>query len=135
MNIVLESNKSAIDFWKSQPTDQPWLLNGFRGTWAFSDHELIPGPIREFLVEYFHDRLGEMRRGHVRTIPLEEINEVMNKVWEGPGSMPKLYALMFEMRNNRVNRADYDKINPLKDYETPTFESDLADNDVDNEED
>lgn len=134
MNIFLQIRESSINFWASQPTDQPWSLNGFRGTWAFSDHDLIPGPIREFLVEYYHSRLGEMRRGHIKTIPLEEINELMNRVWEGPGSMSKICTLMYDLRNDRVNSLDYGKTDPLKDYETPTIESDLQEEEVDSEE-
>ena len=25
-------------YWERQPSDQPGLLNGFNGTWKFSDH-------------------------------------------------------------------------------------------------
>lgn len=122
---------SSIDYWSNQPTDQPWLLNGFKGTWAFSDHDLIPEIIREFLLEKFYDRLGETRKGHIKSIPLDEINAAMNEVWEGPGSMRKIITAMFEMRRSRLSNTVYDTKDPLKGYETPTIESDLGDASVD----
>jgi hypothetical protein len=87
---------NAITYWESQPTDQPHLLNGFKGTWAFSDHNLIPEPIRNFIIEMF-PKVEKFKR-----IPLEDINTLMNDVWEGPGSMPKLMRLMQESRAARV---------------------------------
>lgn len=122
---------TSIDYWASQPIDRPWTLNGFNGTFAYSDHDLIPEPIQEFLLEYFYDRLGEMRKNHIKVVSLNEINDLMNKVWEGPGSMPKIVSLMHEMRNNRRSQTDYDTKDPLKGYETPTIESDLGENVVD----
>ena len=122
---------TSIDYWKSQPTDKPWTLNGFSGTWAFSDHDLIPEPIREFLLEYFYDRLGEMRKNHIKVVPLNEINDLMNKVWAGPGSMPNLISLMHDLRNSRRTQTNYDTKDPLKGYETPTIESDLGEYTVD----
>ena len=122
---------TSIDYWASQPTDKPWSLNGFNGTFAYSDHDLIPEPIKEFLIEYFYDRLGEMRKGHVKVVPLNEINDLMNKVWDGPGSMPKLVSLMNDMRHSRRSQTDYDTKDPLKGYEIPTIESDLGENVVD----
>jgi hypothetical protein len=134
MKISLDHKESSVNYWASQPTDQPHTLNGFKGTWAFSDHELIPGPIREFLIEHYHNRLGELRRGHIKTIPLNEINELMNSVWDGPGSMPKICSMMFELRSNRINSVDYDKVDPLKDYQIPTIESNLVEETVDSKE-
>jgi hypothetical protein len=57
-----DSRSIALDYWTQQPTDQPWLVNGFKGTWAFSDHSLIPDVILEYLLESFRDRLGEFRK-------------------------------------------------------------------------
>ena len=87
-------------YWDTAPTDQPWLLNGFNGTWAFSDHNLIPDALRNFIWENFpkHERF--------RRIPLDEINALMNDVWEGPGSMSKVEQLYQEMRAARFERGD-----------------------------
>ena len=89
-------------YWDSQPTDKPWLVNGFKGTWNFSDHNLIPDVLRNFIWASFpkHERF--------RRIPLDEINALMNEVWEGPGSMSKIERLYQEMRDERI-RSGADK--------------------------
>lgn len=130
-NLAEISKNSSINYWESQPTDQPWLLNGFKGTWAISDYSLIPGEILEFLLESFRDRLGEMRRGHIKAIPLNEINDLLNEVWDGPGSMVKIATLTYEMRQNRHKMAPKDIADVFKGYDTPTIESNLGENVVD----
>ena len=126
-----DSRSIALDYWTQQPTDQPWLVNGFKGTWAFSDHSLIPDVILEYLLESFRDRLGEFRKGHVKSIPLNEINDLLNSVWEGPGSVVKLVNLTYDMRSNRFSTISNDAKDPLKGYDTPTIESNLGENMVD----
>jgi len=126
-----DSRSIALNYWSEQPTDQPWLLNGFKGTWAFSDHSLIPDVILEFLLESFRDRLGELRKGHIKSIPLNEINDLLNEVWEGPGSVVKLVNLTYDMRSNRFSTISNDAKDPLKGYDTPTIESNLGENVVD----
>lgn len=88
-------------YWESQPTDQPHLLNGFKGTWNFSDYNLIPEPIQDFLLEVFHPQ------EKLKRIPLEDLNKAINDFWDGPGSMPKLVLAVGQMRHarsqNRVN--------------------------------
>ena len=79
-----------VDFYK-RDIDNPFTVNGFRGTWKFSDHTLIPNTLYPFLSRYFG--ISRLRR-----IPLEEINKLMNEVWEGPGSLEKLFRLEAEMR-------------------------------------
>jgi hypothetical protein len=126
-----DSRSIALAYWTTQPTDQPWLVNGFKGTWAFSDHSLIPDVILEFLLENFRDRLGELRKGHIKSIPLNEINDLLNSVWEGPGSVVKLVNLTYDMRSNRFSTISNDAKDPLKGYITPTIESDLEETEVD----
>lgn len=126
-----DSRSIALDYWTQQPTDQPWLVNGFSGTWAFSDHSLIPDVILEYLLESFRDRLGEFRKGHVKSIPLNEINDLLNSVWEGPGSVVKLVNLTYDMRSNRFSTISNDAKDPLKGYDTPTIESDLGEKSLD----
>ena len=130
-----DSRSIALDYWTQQPTDQPWLVNGFKGTWAFSDHSLIPDVILEYLLESFRDRLGEFRKGHVKSIPLNEINDLLNSVWEGPGSVVKLVNLTYDMRSNRFSTISNDAKDPLKGYDTPTIESDLGEKSLDSLED
>jgi len=83
-------------YWETQPTDKPYLVNGFAGTWNFSDHNLIPNSLTNFIVESF-PKIERFKR-----IPLDEINALMNSVWEGPGSMVKIERLYQEMRANRI---------------------------------
>ena len=95
----------TLTYWENAPTDQPWLLNGFKGTWAFSDHSLIPGELNNFIMESFHPE-ERMKR-----ISLDDINKLMNDVWEGPGSMVKIQKMYIEMRNNRLaNNAGTSKL-------------------------
>jgi hypothetical protein len=79
-----------IEFYK-RDIDNPNTVNGFRGTWRFSDHTLIPDDLFPFLSRHFG--VAKLRR-----VPLEQINKLMNEVWEGPGSLEKLFRLELEMR-------------------------------------
>jgi len=82
-----------IEFYKrdhKRDLDNPHSVNGFRGTWQFSDHSLIPGTLHGFLTRYFG--IEKLKR-----VPLEKINKLMNEVWEGPGSLEKLFRLEAEM--------------------------------------
>ena len=131
MYNYVSSKESAVAYWESTPTDQPWLLNGFNGTWAFSDYSLIPQPILEFLHEYYNKRLGELRKNHIKTVKLNEINDLLNDIWDGPGSMSKIVAMTYDMRIARLDVASDDTKDPLKGYDTPTIESNLGENVVD----
>lgn len=82
--------ENRIEFFK-RDIDNPNSVNGFRGTWNFSDHTLIPDTLHGFLTRHF----GQAK---LRRIPLDKINQVMNEVWEGPGSLEKLFRLELEMR-------------------------------------
>ena len=125
------SKASSVAYWESTLTDQPWLLNGFQGTFAYSDHSLIPQPILEFLHEYYHKKLGDLRKNHIKTIDLNEINDLLNEVWDGPGSMPKLVSMTHDMRLARLDVVSDDAKDPLKGYDTPTIESNLGENVID----
>ena len=125
------SKASAVAYWDSTPTDQPWLLNGFNGTWAFSDYSLIPQPILEFLHEYYNKRLGDLRKNHIKVVTLNEINDLLNSIWEGPGSMPKIAAMTHDLRISRMKVDSDDTKDPLKGYDTPTVDSNLGENVVD----
>lgn len=75
--------------------DIPYYVNGFGGTWQISDHRLIPECLEEFLSLSF----GTTR---LERVEIEEINRLLNEVWEGPGSMEKILRMEFELRG-RVN--------------------------------
>ena len=110
-------------YWETQPTDIPHYVNGFAGTWNFSDHDLIPNSLTNFIVESF-PKVERFKR-----IPLDEINALMNDVWEGPGSMVKLERLVAEMRANRIagiesdskDNADVKTIDDYSDEEKSSF--------------
>jgi hypothetical protein len=87
-----KSVEDKINFYK-QDIDDPHTVNGFRGTWKFSDHTLIPDSLYGFLTRHF-------AQAKLRRIPLEKINQVMNEVWEGPGSLEKLLRLELEMKQS-----------------------------------
>ena len=93
------------DFWLDRDVDLPYTINGFNGTWAFSDHSLVPDTLHNFLLEYFHAQT-EKNVFRIRAIPLEDINRVMNELWEGPGSMVKLTKLANEMKATRLATED-----------------------------
>lgn len=97
---IRERIASVDTYWERQPTDDPHTLNGFAGTWAFSDHNLIPDALRDF-IWYSFPKVERFRR-----IPLEDINALMNEVWEGPGSMPKIMRLKEELRVQRLGKND-----------------------------
>ena len=45
-NFLEPEAKHRSAFWAKQPTNDPQTINGFKGTFAFSDHLLIPQGIR-----------------------------------------------------------------------------------------
>jgi hypothetical protein len=87
-----KSVEEKINFYK-QDIDNPYAVNGFRGTWKFTDHTLIPDTLFGFITRYF----GQAK---LRRIPLDRINQIMNEVWEGPGSLEKLFRMELEMRQS-----------------------------------
>ena len=114
-DAIRESIASVDTYWERQPTDQPWTLNGFAGTWTFSDHNLIPDGLRNFIMESF-PKIEKFKR-----IPLDQINTLMNDVWEGPGSMPKIARLTKEMRIARqtgidTSAKDTSEVKTIDDY-------------------
>ena len=84
--------ESTIEFYNNPKfLEDPFHPNGFKGTFQFSAHDLIPSVFHGFLQRYF----GQYK---IRRVPLEKINQVMNEVWEGPGSLEKIFRLEEELR-------------------------------------
>jgi hypothetical protein len=84
--------ESRVEFYSQEHlVSNPNHPAGFAGTWNFSDHKLIPEIFFGFLQRHF----GVMR---ISRIPLEDINKIMNELWEGPGSIPKFLRLENEYR-------------------------------------
>lgn len=121
--------EDKIEFFK-RDIDNPHSVNGFRGTWQFSDHSLIPDTLFGFITRHF-------AQGKLRRIPLDRINQLMNEVWEGPGSLEKLFRLEWDMRQSgrlikfdALDIKDFKKIEdddeddtPLSLFGTETLES------------
>jgi hypothetical protein len=121
---------SKISFYNDPALiDNPHHPAGFKGTFKFSEHRLIPDVYQGFLQRHF----GVMRLSRIK---IEEINKLMNEVWEGPGSLEKIFRLEEEYRAaNRpmqITPADYVKIKKVtkdededdeseKDLPLPTF--------------
>ena len=83
--------ESKIAFYEKD-IDSPHLVNGFRGTWQFSDHRLIPDVFRGFLQRHY----GVMR---LQRIKIEDINVLLNELWDGPGSLAKIFRLENDLYN------------------------------------
>jgi len=126
LDITKHAN-DAISFWERQPTDQPYLVNGFNGTWSFSDHKSIPEPLHNFIMEAFHPA------EKFKKIPIEDINTLMNDVWEGPGSMAKLEKLLLQMRMDRqkgnTTKLKFDEVKTMDDYDESDFQDHSDDED------
>jgi hypothetical protein len=90
---MLESNvNSKIEFYSQEKyVNDPFHPAGFAGTWAISDHTRIPEQVVEYLQYKF--QVSRLRR-----VPLEDINQALNEVWEGPGSLSKVFLLAEELR-------------------------------------
>jgi hypothetical protein len=73
--------------------DDPYHPAGFTGTFAFSSHRRIPEIFHAFLQRHF----GQYR---IRRVPIEDINAIMNELWEGPGSLEKIFRLENDMYNS-----------------------------------
>ena len=105
-NFLTPEAKQRTAFWAKQPIDNPNTINGFNGTFAFSEHSRIPQGIVEFLLEHFHKKCfktaNSWKKNHIEAIELDEINELMNEIWDGPGSMNNLAILTNEMRIARL---------------------------------
>ena len=82
--------EQKIEFY-SRDIDKPHLVNGFRGTWQISEHNLIPDVLNEYLMYTF-------QTARLKRVKIDAINQALNDVWEGPGSLAKVFTLVAEMR-------------------------------------
>ena len=71
--------------------DMPYYVNGFDGTFAITEHSRIPEVFKGFLQHHF----GVIRLNRVK---IEKINEALNEIWEGPGSVEKVLRKEMEYR-------------------------------------
>ena len=92
MSIYKQTLESKIEFYNNEKlVNDPHTVSGFNGVWQFTSHDSIPEVLQGFIQRYF----GQYR---IRRIPIESINEIMNDIWEGPGSLEKVFRLEEDMR-------------------------------------
>jgi hypothetical protein len=109
--------ENKIEFYRKD-IDNPYSVNGFRGTWNISDHTLIP----QTLVGYLQRHFGVMR---LRRVPMKQINELLNEIWEGPGSLEKIFRLEEELKlSGRDIKFSASDIAKLKQVEVDDEDSD-----------
>ena len=77
----------------AKDVDTPWYVNGFNGTFDITDHRRIPEVFLGFLQRHF----GVIRLSRVK---IEKINEALNEIWEGPGSVEKVLRKEMEYRHS-----------------------------------
>jgi hypothetical protein len=77
-------------------------LDEFDGTFAITDHNLIPGSLLNYLGERFYNTARLSR------VPLAEINQALNEVWQGPGSMEHVKAATRDLRSQRFGKLNSD---------------------------
>jgi len=112
-------------------SNQIGTLDSFSGTFNISDHSLISQVLQEYLFEYFYDRIESKWIGKgctLSNISLDEINQELNRVWEGPGSVEKLRNFTKSSRELRLGNIVDDSA--LKGYKTPTVDDTLEQEDL-----
>ena len=81
-------------------------LDKFEGTFAIPDHNRIPEVLVEYLTEYFYDKIDSKwlstRKHQLSNISMETINEALNAVWEGPGSVDTIRTYIAQSRGARL---------------------------------
>jgi len=109
----------SVEYWSKQPTDNPWTLNGFQGTFAISDHSLVAEELRQYVMECF-PKVERFNR-----IPIDDVNRVLNEVWQGPGSMSMLVQRTQDLRDARRSRSTetikMDEVKSIDDYTDEEF--------------
>ena len=110
--------QSAHNYYSQMPCgEDDFTVNSIR-QFAFSDTELVPELFRNFAVEYF--KLDRFRR-----VDLDELNRVLNELWDGPGSAAKISDMYWDLRLARRAELEGKETDVLKGYETPTVDSNL----------
>lgn len=91
---------AKLAYWQSQPSDNPNMLNGFHGPFQITDLSKIPDDLMPYLVERF--RLWDTsRKSTTKKLTPEKVNEALNEVWGGPGSMVNVIEATNILRKER----------------------------------
>ena len=113
-----QCKQSNHEFYSRMPTGEDDHNVNCIQQFAFTDTELVPELFRNFAVEHF--KLERFRR-----VDLDKLNEVLNEMWDGPGSAAAISDYTWDIRIARRAGSD-DTVDALKGYATPTVDSDLA---------
>lgn len=112
------SLESGPAYWEKQPTDVTGCINSFDGTFAFTDHNLIPEVLRNFLEECLYHQYNT----RFWQLDINIINDEMNRYWQGPGCVPELVRKTYELQARRREGSSIDVKSVLKDIRVPTVE-------------
>lgn len=104
-------------------------LDKFEGKFAISDYNLIPELLVEYLSEIFYDKIENKwvatKRHQLASVSLDAINEQLNSVWEGAGSVDKIKSLLQESRSARWSAMIVKEPEVKTNVPVPTLDSDL----------
>lgn len=92
--------EDRISYW-NKDMERPNSINNFDGTFQISDHTRIHEVFIEFIMYSF-------KTARIRRVPIEDINELLNEVWEGPGSVEKILRLTYELGQSITNLGPLD---------------------------
>ena len=80
-----------IKYYNRKEMQEVGRINGFDGTFAITELSKIPEELLGFLNLHFN--AGKRRKAKYS---LDDVNTALNEVWEGPGSMEKIFRLEME---------------------------------------
>lgn len=115
--------REQAERYRNLDLDNPHSLNGFRGTFNFSDHNLVPEEIRNLV-------LLTLQKERFRDVPLDKVNAIAQEVHGEdrlPGFVTRLYAAMI-VAEQRVQQGlkptstEYEPEFTLEDWNNDTAE-------------
>lgn len=110
-----------IEFYDKQ-VNIPNSVNSFNGRFDFRDHDNIPEVFHEFLIRYFAE-------SRLHRLSLMKINELLNSIWQGPGSLKLIFMLQKELIESGRPIKFESRAKKIKDELDTLFDSDPPDAD------
>ena len=83
--------EKRIAHYNKKENMEPGNLNGFDSTFDIKEASKIPEELLGFLNIHFN--AGKKRRAKYS---MEDVNKALNEIWEGPGSLEKIFRLEME---------------------------------------
>jgi hypothetical protein len=110
--------------------DREFALNSFAGTFAISEHSRIPPELLGVLQMQF-------QTGRLSRVSMEDINQFLNSIWQGPGSLTEVFALERQL-SKTANFSQFDlprrsRVPDSEDAPVSTVGQDSDDDDEDAE--